>query len=327
MLLICLTTGTGSAAEALTPGVVWVDMTRANPKYRRRDFEKALRLRLPGWDVREAPPRDQGPICRGTRFRDASVLLWSDGGHTRLEVVGCADGSTRLEETIDDGAPTEDALRQAAALVRMALAAQPEKAPPPGPQKTAEPLPRGHFDRTRVMATLGLAPGLTAAPTAGRVVFTGSVDIGVLFINDIWVAFGADLSTSYAGKAVKKNQTPSEGTEVGVTDFGFWLGLSYRFDLGERWYIDAGLAGRYTHSAVRDRSEDKYEVTEETPSARGSVVGIARAGVMLTRFLAVFIALEPAVSFGRRIYKVRGEEAVNLGLATIGAGLGGVFFF
>jgi hypothetical protein len=252
-----------------------------------------------------------------------AVIRTTRGGATSLEIYSCAEGAILISEPLDDSASPEDALRRAAVLVPMALEVEPSPDAPTkdAPGKTEDQNP---LTRRRTVGTLGLLPGTTIAPKNRDAVFTGTTDVGVLFLNGLWIKGGADLSSRHTGLAVKKNE--EEGTEVGVTDFAFWLGLSYRPDWGRRFYAELGLAGKYTHAVTKDLTENKHNVEETDPAARGSVLAALGVGVVMVRFFALVFKVSPAVSFGERAYKLRGEEAVNLGRASLGISVGAQFF-
>lgn len=322
MTVVCLVPLAGQARAPSPPKTVWVDMRQAQPTYSASEFTKALRLRLPEWEVRTLPAGSPADGCPGNSPEDVVVAIRTDEkGRSVLAVTACDDGAVRLTEPLDTNGSEADALRQAAVLVSMTVTAPPEDASESpataAPTKTPSP-----FERSRTTATIGLLPGFTVAPKAREVAFTGSGELGALLVNRVWIKAGVDASTPFVGKAVKKNENVDEGIDVAVTDIGFWLGVAYRFVLSRRWYLEAGAAGRYTHAMTRDLTESKFAVEEVTPAARGAAVAWVAGGFAIGRMLAVCLSIRPAVTFGERSYNVRGEEAVTLGYATLNVGVG-----
>ncbi len=309
-----------TAGESREAGIILLDMSKADDRIDTTELVEALRLRLPRWRV-ETPGSDQGvEVTCPENAADHYVLRIVSTSQRRLlaTLEGCGDGATLLRERVDGGPSEQESLRQIAVLVPMVLdVAESDGAREPVAEKTA---------RERPVGTLGLAPGLTVAPRQEAVVFTGGADMGVLLVNGLAFRVGVHGSSSYVGVTDKKNLDAEEQVQVQVTDVAFALRALYRFDIGRRWFVALGLGLRYTYSVVRDISEQKFEIEETHPTARGAGVAIVGGGVMFHRLLSVFFEIVPAVSFGPRVYTARGSEAVNLGYGTVGFALGIRFY-
>lgn len=306
-------------------GVILLDMSVAQEGIDTVKVMDALALRLPGWSVRMGAPSPSGEVPCPASPEDAFLLRFISTSRNRLvvELESCEDRSLLFRERISGDKEIAESSRRVAVLVPLALEVEEEA---PTAAKAPPVSPPGLFDRSRPVVTLGLAPGLTLAPSAGKAVFLGALDLGVLLVNGVAIRFAVDASSPYRGITDKKNLDAEEEVEVGVTDVAFRLLCLYRFELGNRWVVSLGLGLRYTQDIVRDLAENKYEIEESSVWSRGAGVAAIGAGVMIRRWFALFLDILPAVSFGRRTYKARGSEAIDLGYGTVGLTLGARFY-
>ncbi len=305
--------------DTVSKRTVWVEMNSISGAYTVEAAREALSLRLidrriaAATSASPAPCSPQAPDDMWVRFTELQ------NGALALEVRACATGDIRLEDTVPPGETETDTLRNAAVAATVALDTAPRPAEDKGTSAPEAEQNKAAVDvPSRPSALIVLAPG-AALTFKGNAMFAGFVELGVALPNRIAVTAGADFATRQRGTAVKKNQDPAEGTEVGVTDFGFRLGVSYRFDFASHWFFSPGIGLRYTHSLVENLSADKFTVDEGNPAARASAFLTLEIGRRLLRFFTVSLRLTPSITFGERRYEVRGEEAVNMGFGTVGA--------
>ncbi|MDJ0763570.1 MAG: hypothetical protein QNJ97_11335 [Myxococcota bacterium] len=303
-------------------GVIWVDMTKADPTYTSQDFIEALGVRLPGWSVNERPINGNEEVCNALGPGHYIARIETTAlGKTFLTLASCGEGEILIEEQIDQQqTETKDGLRRAAVLAAMRLdlnGNQEEQAVGPVVQEPPEADP---VLRARPLGTVGTALGLSVAGSSGDVALSGLFDLGVLLANNLWIKGGLKLSTSYEGVSEKEDA-------VSVTDRAVWLGLAYLIAYNQKLFSDVGLALQYTHAALVHIGEKKPEVEEISTGSRVAVRVSAGLGVRFFPVFALFIRTSPVISLGRRDYKIRGKTAVQLGIFMLDVGVGALFFF
>ena len=331
--MLSVFTPNSGQTEAADRPTVWVEVVTQTETIDQQLLD-ALAVRLPERSVRSMPEGDFGEGCPESKQDDVKVVLHIDApGAGRLTVRGCSDGAVLFEDPIPAATDSEDLNRRAAVTAATALdgygeraTTNKEKSGPPAtdvdaPLPTREPVDVPKPARTAVR--LSLAPG-AAVTFGGSPLFRGSIGIGARFINGLGLSAAADFSSRVRGQAIKKNETPDEGVEAGVTDFGFRLGVFYRHPFSHAWFYEVGGGLGYTHSKTEDLSDEKYDVITENPAAQGAAFLHGAIGRALSPHFSLDLRVTPTVSFGKRRYTVRGEEALSMGYGCITLGVGAV---
>jgi hypothetical protein len=293
---------------------VWVEAGEGVAAAAVADLSSAIRLRLSGWSVE---PRPEGLAAAGgawvvrLRLADAALVL---------DVVEPRGADVVTGERLPGETGGVEQARHGAVVVALAVSlGRPEPArsvqtraedPKVAEPAVAPPTPK-KTGRSTTIVEAGVAPGVTVGTGDGGAVFGVAVGARVFVAGDLAVEAGARISMAWEGAA--------RGDTARVADRAFWLGPAYRLRPARMVGIDLGVALQYTWPVTDIPTDSRFSVSEGSPAARFSPRVSVRGTWRFVDHVAVTLSAAAVPTFSRRTYRIRGDEAVDLGYATVDA--------
>ncbi len=319
------------AHEDNIESVVWVYMKLEHFQNDSKKFEDALNIRLPGRNIKTQ--NIVNPIetfkCHSSREKDIAVILF-DGADRQIfvEVILCENHKILMKDEVLDQKSIEEIVRRAAALASASIMSFEKTSSSLSLSSNDEPteMPKISTENLRYpRGILDLAPGFSVT-FSGKVSFVGKIELGIIFKNKLGISIGSNFFSSVSGSILNKNNSQVTETQLKTTDIAISSTLLYQFIVRQQWFIKTGIGLKYVHGIVRDVFNGKHAIEEINPASRGSGFISFTIGYDITSSISLMLTASPSLSFGKRVYKVRGDEGLNLGIGSAAIFVGLVFY-